>query len=71
MKKAVEKLSSREKNIISLRFGIGTGGEEIASNLYDRLLQGEKEADIIIAIDMPREDGVYLGITNRLRKSCG
>ena len=50
---------------------LGDGGEEIASNLYDRLLQGEKEADIIIAIDMPREDGVYLGITNRLRKSCG
>ena len=55
------------KNLLLL----GTGGEEIASNLYDRLLQGEKEADIIIAIDMPREDGVYLGITNRLRKSSG
>ncbi len=50
---------------------LGTTGEEIASNLYDKLLEGEKIADIIIAIEMPREDGVYLGILNRLRKSCG
>ena len=55
------------KNILPL----GNGAEEIASNLYDRLLLGEKVADIIIAVDMPSEEGVYLGITNRLRKSCG
>ena len=55
------------KNVLKL----GNTGEEIASNLYDKLLEGETEADIIIAIAMPREDGVYLGIMNRLRKSCG
>lgn len=55
------------KNLLPL----GGTGEEIASNLYDMLLKGEKVADIIIAVDMPREDGVYLGITNRLRKACG
>jgi L-threonylcarbamoyladenylate synthase len=44
---------------------------EIASNLYDKLLEGEKKADVIIAIAMPKEDGVYMGIMNRLRKSCG
>lgn len=55
------------KNLLLL----GNSGEQIASNLYDKLLEGEKVADVIIAIDMDREDGVYLGIINRLRKSCG
>ncbi len=50
---------------------LGNTGEEIASNLYDKLLEGERVADEIIAISFNREDGVYLGIMNRLRKSCG
>lgn len=50
---------------------LGSGEKEIASNLYDRLLEGEKKADIIIAISMGRQDGVYLGIMNRLKKACG
>ena len=50
---------------------LGQTEEEIASNLYDKLLEGEKKADIIIAVAMPNERGVYLGIMNRLRKSCG
>jgi L-threonylcarbamoyladenylate synthase len=56
-----------QKNILNL----GKTPEEIASNLYDKLLLGEKVADIIIAIAMPNENGVYMGIMNRLRKSCG
>ncbi len=55
------------KNLLLL----GNSGEQIASNLYDKLLEGEKIADIIIAVSFDREDGVYLGISNRLRKSCG
>ena len=50
---------------------LGESGEDIASNLYDKLLEGEKKADIIIAMAMPSETGVYMGIMNRLRKSCG
>ena len=50
---------------------LGKDGKEIASNLYDKLLEGEKKADIIIAVAMPRTDGVYMGIMNRLTKSCG
>ena len=50
---------------------LGKNGEEIAFNLYDKLLEGEKKADIIIAVSFGKEDGVYLGIMNRLRKSCG
>ena len=55
------------KNLLLL----GNTGEEIASNLYEKLLEGEKKADIIIAISFDRTDGVYLGIMNRLGKSCG
>lgn len=54
------------KNVLNL----GKTDLEIASNLYDKLLEGEKKADIIIAVCFDREDGVYMGITNRLRKSC-
>lgn len=57
----------QDKNVLLL----GSSGTEIASNLYDKLLEGETKADIIIAISLDREDGVYLGIMNRLRKSCG
>lgn len=55
------------KNILPL----GEKEEDIAASLYAALLEGEKKADIIIAVDMPSEKGVFLGITNRLRKSCG
>ncbi len=55
------------KNLLLLGFT----GEEVASNLYFRLLEGEKKADVILAIATQSEEGVYLGIMNRLRKSCG
>ena len=50
---------------------LGKSGKEIASNLYEKLLEGESKADIIIALSFDREDGVFMGIMNRLRKSCG
>ena len=55
------------KNLLNL----GKTEEEIASNLYEKLLEGETKADVIIAVAMPDEKGVNLGIMNRLRKSCG
>lgn len=50
---------------------LGNTPEEIASNLYDKLLLGEKIAGIIIAVAMPDEKGVNFGIMNRMKKSCG
>ena len=49
---------------------LGSTQEQIASNLYDKLLEGEKIADIIIAVAMPDEKGINLGIMNRMKKSC-
>ncbi len=59
-------LKFKDKNLLLL----GDTPEEIASNLYFKLLEGEKKASIIIAIGFNRQDGVYLGIMNRLTKSC-
>ena len=56
-----------EKNLLLLC----STPEQIASNLYDKLLEGEKKSTLIIAVAMPDESGVYMGIMNRLRKSCG
>ncbi|MBQ3046489.1 MAG: threonylcarbamoyl-AMP synthase [Clostridia bacterium] len=62
-------IADKYPNLKALR--LGNTPEEIASNLYDKLLEGEKIADIIIAVAMPDEKGVNMGIMNRLRKSCG
>ncbi|MBQ3115404.1 MAG: threonylcarbamoyl-AMP synthase [Clostridia bacterium] len=50
---------------------LGSTEEEVASNLYDKLLEGEKKADLIIAVAMPDQTGINLGIMNRLKKACG
>ncbi|MBQ0099535.1 MAG: threonylcarbamoyl-AMP synthase [Firmicutes bacterium] len=50
---------------------LGETDREVASNLYDKLLEGETKADIIIGIAMPNENGIYLGVMNRMKKSCG
>lgn len=43
---------------------------EIAANLYDELREGERLADIIIAIAPLKQDGVMSGVMNRLSKAC-
>ncbi len=49
---------------------LGTTGEEIASNLYDKLLEGERVADIIIAISIDTGSDIDVGIMNRMSKAC-
>ena len=49
---------------------LGKTGEEIASNLYLRLLQGEKLADVIIAFEGETGTDLDVGIMNRLTKAC-
>lgn len=55
-----------DKNVLPL----GKTGEEIASNLYLRLLQGEKLADVIIAFEVETGTDLDVGIMNRLTKAC-
>ena len=50
---------------------LGKTENEIASNLYAKLREGEKKADLIIAISPENQSGVMVGVMNRLSKACG
>jgi len=62
--KIADKLS--EYNILNL----GYSGEDMAKNLYELLHEGEKAADIIIAVEPEKKDGVMAGVMNRLTRAC-
>lgn len=53
-------------NILNL----GDTEDKIAANLYDKLREGEEVADLIIAITPEKQDGVMVGVLNRLKKAC-
>ena len=55
------------KNVLNL----GSTESEIAANLYDKLREGEQVADLIIAVAPEKQDGVMVGVMNRLKKACG
>ena len=54
------------ENILNL----GRTEIEIASNLYSKLREGEKISDLIIAVAPEKQDGVMVGVMNRLTKAC-
>ena len=54
------------ENVLNL----GRNENEIASNLYSKLREGEKVADLIIAVAPEKQDGVMVGVMNRLTKAC-
>ena len=47
----------------------GTSGE-MAANLYKRLREAEKIADVLVAIEPSEQGGVMDGVMNRLKKAC-
>lgn len=49
---------------------LGKTEYDMAANLYDLLRKGENDADLIIAIEPVKKDGVMAGVLNRLRKAC-
>ena len=53
------------RDVISL----GIGGEAMAANLFAALREGEKRADLIIAVEPEEKNGVYAGVMNRLCKA--
>jgi L-threonylcarbamoyladenylate synthase len=57
----------QNQNVLNL----GATDEQIASNLYDKLREAEKVAELIIAIAPQKQDGVMVGVMNRLQKACG
>lgn len=49
---------------------LGKHENEIAANLYAKLREGEKIADLIIAVAPKKQEGVMSGVMNRLSKAC-
>lgn len=49
---------------------LGQTESEIANNLYDKLREGERVADIIIAVAPNKQDGIMVGVMNRMTKAC-
>lgn len=49
---------------------LGRTPEEMASRLYSLLRQGEKVADVIVAVRPQVQGGVMAGVLNRMNKAC-
>ena len=49
---------------------LGRTPEEMASRLYSLLRQGEKVADVIVAVRPQGQGGVMAGVLNRMNKAC-
>lgn len=49
---------------------LGSTENQIASNLYDKLREGEEVAELIIGIAPQKQDGVMVGVMNRMSKAC-
>ena len=49
---------------------LGATEEEMAFSLYEKLREAEKIADILIAIEPKKQDGIMVGVMNRLKKAC-
>ena len=54
------------ENILNL----GKDEREIASNLYAMLREAEACAEFLIAISPEKQDGIMVGVMNRLEKAC-
>ena len=50
---------------------LGENGEQFAANLYDKLREGERCYELIIAVAPNERGGVMAGVMNRLTKACG
>lgn len=50
---------------------LGASPKEIAANLYAKLREGEKCAELLIAMAPSERGGVMSGVMNRLTKACG
>lgn len=50
---------------------LGATEREMAANLYDMLREGEGRAEIIVAVAPRKQDGVMVGVMNRMRKAFG
>ena len=49
---------------------LGATETQMANRLYNLLREAEKLCDLLIAVEPTKQDGVMVGVLNRLRKAC-
>ena len=49
---------------------LGKTEEEMAARLYGLLREAEKKAELLIAVLPKKQDGIMVGVRNRLKKAC-
>lgn len=49
---------------------LGENENQIAANLYEKLREGENVAELIVGIAPQKQDGVMVGVMNRMSKAC-
>ena len=49
---------------------LGETETQMANRLYNLLREAEKACDLLIAVEPSKQDGVMVGVLNRLRKAC-
>ncbi len=59
-----------QKAKVEYVLNLGKDENEVAANLYSKLREGEKKSDLIIAVAPEKQDGVMVGVMNRLSKAC-
>ncbi len=61
-----ERFSKKGFTVLNL----GKTEKEMAANLYGLLREAEKIADVLIAVEPNKQDGIMTGVMNRLKKAC-
>lgn len=62
--------STAKQTDINNVLDLGATEIEIAANLYDKLREGERVAELIIAVAPRKQSGVMVGVMNRMSKAC-
>lgn len=65
-RRVADSLRAEGYNVLDL----GLSEYEMAANLFALLRKAESVADVLIAIEPKKKDGVMAGVLNRLRKAC-
>ncbi len=67
---AEERVLSQLQGVNAKILNLGSTETQMASRLYGLLREAEEIADVLIAIEPKKKDGVMVGVLNRLRKAC-
>lgn len=61
---------SQCKDVDASILNLGQTNEEMATRLYKLLREAEKVCDVLLVVEPKNQDGIMVGVLNRLRKAC-